>query len=1330
MNVQCPSCRFSLDIDPPKGAKAVKCPKCAGIVSLKKALAKSAKETSGIGERDKNAFAPKQLNSDEVEAMLSGETKVEDEDKKQAEGPKQLGSDEIEAMLSGEIEVEDEDKKQAEGPKQLSSDEVEAMLSGETEVEDEEEKQTEGPKQLSSDEVEAMLSGETEVEEEDEEQAVLSLEEIEEETEGPKQLSSDEVEAMLSDEMIIEEEPEEDEDEEPAVLSLEEIEKEIPKTIVEQKPSSGSGSSKSGSSGSGSSGAGAKDYSKEEADDKIIGKTVRGCLVEKIIGIGGMGRVYLGTYLKQNKKVAIKVLPEVFASNKDSRERFINEGKTMKLLQHPCIVQVYDVGEYEGKYYIIMEYVDGDDVKTTLIKRGTLNDKKALYIIGRTAEALRAAHEKGIIHRDIKPANIIITPGGQVKLADFGLAKQSEDLEMNVTQTGIIVGTPTYLSPEQIKDNKTIDHRADLYSLGITLFELITGAPPFVAKTPFDLMRMHIEDQPPSPRSSKPGIHIRTYNLIQGLISKDRDKRIQSAEEVVDWVKESLIIIRRDKRDEKKKGKEAPLQLEGEDQPSPKTKHKTGERKKSDKKKKSNKKFERMKKRAEEKAKRHRYELIHMQNPYDLIWEDNETTVGNKLKLSYKLASSDFKKWLKANKIKSIVMFTVLPVVIGLVVFAVTNRKPEKKDRYVITTSLPFLEESDENTEEQITQKKPVEKEPEKIIKVVDPDLPGNEKPPETEPETNTKIDKIKPSQMRLKDNRRALIIEYGGDPDKIEKAIRDSLDFFARCQEKDGSWDGKTFHKHLKINQNPLVAGKTHDIKTGITGLIILAYLFHDPDDISFEGKYSGNVEKGLKFLLSCFDENGKLKRRKQQRGHYMYHQAIGGLAIITASEILKFSKIGPELKKKAQQIVYGLENLKLSGGGYDYDDAVNRARYLTKHGKKNNELYRSDLSILCWVATALITAKKAGLRIKIGTWLSLKQLFEEHLEDSPKNPYYSTYGETGSKTRVEGSGAMAAATFFNLQLMGYNKETPEIKQLTPAINNFQFGKPAKNCVWEFDPYGHYYQTLAAFQLGGETWKKWNDKFMTFVVDSQIQGETSHETPLKGSWSGQAKIPSYSLLYSSALNTLSMEVYFRYMPAGFTGESKTIFDRIYKDAETDDLISFLDQENNLRTEKATTKTIVELFSREAKDTSLAKKLDRPMVKRGLITLRKDRLKKVLATSTDLGEKNKLANEIGQRLVNKRGEIDGLAREQEAGDLLFPLLFDKNIQLRSTALKVFKKGFDSFRKESGYKALDFDKPEVKEATENWWKEERLGLEPGNTPLVELVKEELKKKQDK
>jgi serine/threonine protein kinase len=275
----------------------------------------------------------------------------------------------------------------------------------------------------------------------------------------------------------------------------------------------------------------------EAADDKI-GKILGSCRIDSKLGQGGMGAVYKGIHLGLDKEVAVKVLPESMTRDATVVRRFSREAKSAARLEHPNIVGVMNVGRHDGLYYIIMQFVDGENLADVLAREGPLRPEKALSIAFDVASALHYAHERKIVHRDIKPENIMIARDGQVKVTDFGLARDV-DQSSSISSPGTIMGTPFFMSPEQARGD-TVDRRSDIYSLGTTLYYVLTGRLPFKGDTAVATIMKHISDPPPPLQNHRPDLPEALCNFVLGLMEKAPQDRPASMAEVADQIRNLL----------------------------------------------------------------------------------------------------------------------------------------------------------------------------------------------------------------------------------------------------------------------------------------------------------------------------------------------------------------------------------------------------------------------------------------------------------------------------------------------------------------------------------------------------------------------------------------------------------------------------------------------------------------------------------------------------------------------------------------------------------------------------------------------------------------------
>ena len=266
-----------------------------------------------------------------------------------------------------------------------------------------------------------------------------------------------------------------------------------------------------------------------ETNDKYIGKMLdnRYEILERI-GIGGMAIVYRALCHRLNRYVAVKVLKDDYAVDEDFRRRFHTEAQAVAMLSHPNIVTVYDVSRTQDVNYIVMELIEGMTLKQYMQKRGQLSWKEALHFSMQISKALIHAHSRGIIHRDIKPHNIMILRDGSVKVADFGIARLSSTQNTLTQQT---LGSVHYISPEQAKGS-SVDARTDIYSLGVVMYEMLTGRLPFEGENAVSIAIQHISSIPLMPREINPDIPVGLETITMKAMNPDLDKRYQFAEQL------------------------------------------------------------------------------------------------------------------------------------------------------------------------------------------------------------------------------------------------------------------------------------------------------------------------------------------------------------------------------------------------------------------------------------------------------------------------------------------------------------------------------------------------------------------------------------------------------------------------------------------------------------------------------------------------------------------------------------------------------------------------------------------------------------------------------
>jgi eukaryotic-like serine/threonine-protein kinase len=256
------------------------------------------------------------------------------------------------------------------------------------------------------------------------------------------------------------------------------------------------------------------------------------------LGRGGMGVVYKAHEGSLNRYVAIKVLADHLVEDPQFLTRFVREAQSAASLSHPNIVQIFYIGEDGGQHFFVMEYVSGKPLDLVIRERGRIDSTHASQVILQAAHGLAAAHDKGVIHRDIKPANLMLDERGMVKIADFGLALPTES-QAKLTATGMLMGTPGYLAPEQCRGEQA-DHRTDIYALGVSWYEMLTGSTPFHAESPLLLLRQILEEDPPEVSTLNPEVDQEVRRILTKMIAKEPADRYQSAHELIVDLEEDL----------------------------------------------------------------------------------------------------------------------------------------------------------------------------------------------------------------------------------------------------------------------------------------------------------------------------------------------------------------------------------------------------------------------------------------------------------------------------------------------------------------------------------------------------------------------------------------------------------------------------------------------------------------------------------------------------------------------------------------------------------------------------------------------------------------------
>lgn len=271
----------------------------------------------------------------------------------------------------------------------------------------------------------------------------------------------------------------------------------------------------------------------QRTNPDFVSQTIGDYTLLRRLGSGGMADVYLADQNSLKRKVALKILKAELGKDAAYVQRFVREAQAAAALSQSSIVQIYEVGNVAGVHFIAQEYVPGRNLRQYLNRHGAVETAMALNVLRQTAMALQKAGEMGVTHRDIKPENIMISPSGEVKVTDFGLARLSNDsVRVDLTQIGVTMGTPLYMSPEQV-EGRSIDPRSDIYSLGITAFHMLAGFPPFEGDTALAVALKHVNTPLPDLHQIRPDVPVDLCKLVQRMAAKKPEDRLQNAAEML-----------------------------------------------------------------------------------------------------------------------------------------------------------------------------------------------------------------------------------------------------------------------------------------------------------------------------------------------------------------------------------------------------------------------------------------------------------------------------------------------------------------------------------------------------------------------------------------------------------------------------------------------------------------------------------------------------------------------------------------------------------------------------------------------------------------------------
>lgn len=268
----------------------------------------------------------------------------------------------------------------------------------------------------------------------------------------------------------------------------------------------------------------------------LTGQSLGDYQILRRLGRGGMAEVYLARQQSLKRNVALKILKPELAEDASYIERFQREAQSAALLVQANIVQIYEVGEIDGLHFIAQEYVIGRNLREYIARNGAVKPVMAVNVLRQVALALKKADEYRVIHRDIKPENIMLTPSGEVKVTDFGLARINDETDTNLTQIGMTMGTPLYMSPEQVEGG-AVDIRSDIYSLGVSAYHMLAGKPPFDGETALAIAVQHVKNDAESLREMRPDVPAEMIDLVESMMAKSPEDRPQNPGEILKAVK-------------------------------------------------------------------------------------------------------------------------------------------------------------------------------------------------------------------------------------------------------------------------------------------------------------------------------------------------------------------------------------------------------------------------------------------------------------------------------------------------------------------------------------------------------------------------------------------------------------------------------------------------------------------------------------------------------------------------------------------------------------------------------------------------------------------------
>lgn len=843
-------------------------------------------------------------------------------------------------------------------------------------------------------------------------------------------------------------------------------------------------------------------------------KKVGGFKVIRKIGHGGMGIVLLGE-TERGMPVAIKILPSSLVSDSGAFQRFMRESRIATRMRHPNIVRTIKAGHETGAYYMVMEYVDGEDLGQLVREHGAIDQKIAVKLMISATRGLASAHRMGVFHRDIKPANIMISRTGEIKLADFGLARQSQGEDtMQLTMTGVIVGTPYHVSPEQIRDPRKVDARSDLYSMGTTMFQIITGVPPFAGDTAFGILKQHI-DAPVPKLSDKIGdVSPDLERLVWRLMQKNPDDRLQSADELLNELK--AIRQKLSARDATAaelgitdetvitSGSAAGMaglaevaRQAGAVETDPHGVSGVMRR---------NEKLRHFKRQMlnKQKEKLAGGVRINYGGYLEDVWHDENLSEEEKILLSFKFLRDWTVERLTrpslpvAVGVHALLLFVAsLIVIIPLMMkkdvgnYQVKFLPPEKFE----APEAPVEKDGKEASPEEAVSKDPeledairemLEDAPKEIASpTLDfSEIPNVLGPSHEDADLPSELaadfaagDVSKADRFKFRGNagdRDRLVAKYGHK--ELEARIDRALAWLASVQLPDGSWS---------VVKKPDAAGaRSHEYSAGLTGLAVLAFAgnghHHKKSDT-----YAAVVGRGLKFILSRQGKDGSFGTGRSE----MYGHAI---CTFSLAEVYGVSR-DPQLRKPIGAALEYLEKTQRASGGWDYG------------GSDPGDI--TDISVTGWAALAIKTCAELGLVDSIALPRKLANIYTSALRQDQTVMYRTN--DPGSKSVTMNT--VMAVVMLSMGRRGHEKFARVHRHALTVM-------PSDRTY-----YGWYYGSQVAFHTAPAEWQRWFGGLWGEVVAGQ--------TPEGCFRAHDHHSQAAGLVYSTSMMLLAMETIFRYIP-------------------------------------------------------------------------------------------------------------------------------------------------------------------------------------------------------